>query len=1136
MSCYKGLFDILDTLVLGELGPDGVALVWVLDMLPLPCSASKLEIVVLALPNLSCISLVMASSTALNGTLNREDITKEELVTQKEEMELESTQFSTTAKLSLLKQVVEIITYDASTSTKKKNDVKARSMLLMALPNEHLMTFNQYKDANTLFAAIETRFGGNESTKKTQKTLLKQLYKNFSATGTESIDSIFNRLQKLMNKSDLDTISLDDLYNNFKIVKQERNKSDLDTISLDDLYNNFKIVEQEMGHFVRECRVPRNQENRTRNQETTRRIVNMEDTSSKAMVAIDGAGFDWSYMADDEAPTNMAFMAILDSEVYTNNTCSKTCLKNYAILKSQYDKLRVEFNKSKCNLADYKRGLASVEEQLVHYQMNECLLNENIVVLKRDIKIKDSKIVILKSKLEKISNEKDALETKIDKFENASQSLDKLIGSQVTDNSKKGLGYVNYNALPPPHTGSVKIFAPVKENNGAPLIEDWESGEEDEVESPPEKERKTVEPSMDKVEVEIPKQNDKPTRRPVKYAEMYRTQRPKACYVCGSFSQLQTRCKYHKRERMVNGTNHSRVNHNANRVPKAMLTRTGLKPVNSVRPVNPKRNFQRRAVYNNKNFFKKVNTAKKKVNIARQNSAVLNAVRANKGKAWMFPAYDMKYILSPDFKEFNGGYVAFGGGAKGAYESHVLLKVPRKNNMYSVDMKNIIPKKDLTCLNRILVVKPYFKTPYELFRGRILALSFMRPFGCLVTILNTLNHLGKFGCKSDEGFFVGYSINSKAFRVYNTRTRKVEENLHIKFLENKPLIADSDGDNQDNDDPSTKSEIDNQGWPNDENSTKDINTIGPSINTASLNINTASPTVNIVRLSDDFFGADNDIRSLDRIELDISNISTIYPVPTTPDIRINKDHSLDNVIGDIQSVGKRAIGTKWVFRNKKDERGIVIRNKARLVTQRCTQEEGIDYDEVFSPVVKIEAIRLFLAYASFMRFLVYQMDVKSAFLYKRIEEEVYVCQPPEFEDPDYPDKVYKVEKALYGLHQAPRACSMGELTFFLGLQVKQKSDGILISQDKYVDEILRKFKHEDVKPASTPMDIEKALLKELDGDDVDVHLYKSMIRSLMYLTSSRPDIMFVCKKQTVVATSTTEAEYVAAASCYGQVL
>ncbi|GKF46931.1 copia protein, partial [Tanacetum coccineum] len=113
---------------------------------------------------------------------------------------------------------------------------------------------------------------------------------------------------------------------------------------------------------------------------------------------------------------------------------------------------------------------------------------------------------------------------------------------------------------------------------------------------------------------------------------------------------------------------------------------------------------------------------------------------------------------------------------------------------------------------------------------------------------------------------------------------------------------------------------------------------------------------------------------------------------------------------------KRAIGTKWVSRNKKDERGIVIKNKERLVAQGYTQEEGIDYDEVFAPVARIDAIRVFLVYASFKDFVVYQMDVKSAFLYGKIEEEVYVCQPSRFEDPDFPDIVYKVEKALYGLH------------------------------------------------------------------------------------------------------------------------
>ncbi|GJR38185.1 putative ribonuclease H-like domain-containing protein [Tanacetum coccineum] len=272
----------------------------------------------------------------------------------------------------------------------------------------------------------------------------------------------------------------------------------------------------------------------------------------------------------------------------------------------------------------------------------------------------------------------------------------------------------------------------------------------------------------------------------------------------------------------------------------------------------------------------------------------------------------------------------------------------------------------------------------------------------------------------------------------------------------------------------------------------------------------------------------------------------------------------------------------------------MIKNKARLVTQGYTQEERIDYDEIFAPVARIKAIRSFLAYASFKDFVVYQADVKSAFLYGKIEEEVYVYQPPRFEDPDFPDRVYKVEKALYGLHQAPRAwyetlltylldngfqrgkidktlfikrgkcdillvqvyvddiifdstkkslctefekmmhkkfqiSSMGKLTFFLGLQVKQKEDGIFISQDKYVIEILKKFGFSDVKTANTPIETYKPLLKDVDGEDVD---RKSIIGGCQFLGCRL--ISWQCKKQTVVANSITEADYIAASNCCGQ--
>nr|GEV85367.1 hypothetical protein [Tanacetum cinerariifolium] len=345
----------------------------------------------------------------------------------------------------------------------------------------------------------------------------------------------------------------------------------------------------------------------------------------------------------------------------------------------------------------------------------------------------------------------------------------------------------------------------------------------------------------------------------------------------------------------------------------------------------------------------------------------------------------------------------------------------------------------------------------------------------------------------------------------------------------------------------------------------DVNTVGPSINTAStdfdtgsLNINTISPTLSTtshVTTHADFLG--------DKPERDMSNINTAYHIPSTLNTRIHKDHSLDLVIGDVQSgvlirkmtkttheqgfistvyeekthedintclfsyflsqieptrVAKALTDPAWVEAMQEELLQFKLQKILILID---FPKEGIDYDKVFAHVARIEAIRLFLAYASFMGFMVYQMDVNSAFLYGRIEEEVYVCQPSGFEDPNHPDNVYKVVKALYDY---------------------QHSSG-------YKD----------------------ALVKDADGDDVDVHLYRSMIRLLMYLTASRPDIIdspfelvaytdsdyvgasldrksttggcqflgrrlisWQCKKQTVVATSTTEAKYVAAASYCGQ--
>nr|GEZ70866.1 hypothetical protein [Tanacetum cinerariifolium] len=393
-----------------------------------------------------------------------------------------------------------------------------------------------------------------------------------------------------------------------------------------------------------------------------------------------------------------------------------------------------------------------------------------------------------------------------------------------------------------------------------------------------------------------------------------------------------------------------------------------------------------------------------------------------------------------------------------------------------------------------------------------------------------------------------------------------------------------------------------------------------------------------VKMFEDILGVTTNTGDTNGVEADLGNMEYNISASPTPTFRIHKDHPKRQITGPvntpvqtrhkskemeeqnpswveamheellqfkIQNVwifvdcpkGVRPIRIKWVLKNNKDERGIVIRNKARLVAQGHTQEEEIDYKEVFAPVARIEAIRLFLAYASFMGF-----------------------TPPGFQDPEFPNRVYKVEKAMYGLHQAPRAwyvyvddiifrssnpqlcrefealmhekfqmSAMGELNLFLGLQVLQKKDGIFLSQDKYVGDILKKFRYSDVRSANTPMDKENPWGK--DGHDImfdvyacarhqvkpkecHMHAVKRIFRYLKghpilglcypketpfdlvaYSDSDyggasqdrksttegcqflgRRLISWQCKKQTSVATSTTEAEYVAAASGCGQVL
>nr|GEV19757.1 uncharacterized mitochondrial protein AtMg00810-like [Tanacetum cinerariifolium] len=558
-----------------------------------------------------------------------------------------------------------------------------------------------------------------------------------------------------------------------------------------------------------------------------------------------------------------------------------------------------------------------------------------------------------------------------------------------------------------------------------------------------------------------------------------------------------------------------------------------------------------------------------------------------------------------DFKEINRGYVVFGGNPKGGKitgqdtecvvlssnfklldENHVLLRVPRENNMYNVDLKNIIPSGDLTCL----FVKD---TLYEfnLWHRRLGHINF-----------KTMNKLVK-GKVMKEAVsaqqYVLLPLWSTGFK--DPQNTDADTTFDVKENESAVHVSSSSSDKTKKDDEKAKREA------------KEKN----------------MPALEDIIYSDD----EEDVGA----EAGFSNLKTSKTVSPIPTARVHKEHPVTQIISDLTLAPQtrsmaRMEEPKRVHQALKDPSWIEAMQEELLqikMKKGHTQEEGIDYEEVFAPVARIEAIWLFLAYASFMGFMVCQMDVKSAFLYETFEEEVYVCQPPGFEDPYYPDKVYKVVKALYGLHQAPRAWyetlanyllengfqrgNIDQTLFIKKQKVKKKDDEIFFSQDKYVAEILRKFGLTDGKSASTPINTEKPILKDPDGEDVDVHIYRSMIGSLMYLTSSRPYIMFVvcacarlqvtlkvshlhavkrifrypkgkphlglwyhkdspfnlvaysdsdyagasldrkstiggcqflgcrliswqCKKQTVVATSSTKAEYVAAASCCAQVL
>ncbi|GJY17133.1 ribonuclease H-like domain-containing protein [Tanacetum coccineum] len=984
------------------------------------------------------------------------------------------------------------------------------------------------------------------------------------------------------------------------------------------------------GHFARECRAPRNQENK--NRENTRRVVLVEITTSNALVSCDGFGYYWSDQAE-EGPTNFTLMAYSstssNSEVSTDSNCSSSCLENVKILKEQNEQLLKDLRTSNklidCQIVDKcKTGLG--------YNAVPPPYTGNFMPPKPDLSF---------SGLEEFVNEPIVNEPTVKK---------PVIETSEAKTSK---------AKP-------KV---VRKNNGAPIIEDWVSDSEEEDVPQAKIEKKTIKPNFAKIEfVKSKEQVKSPRKTTVKQSNQNRlnTNSPrgnqrnwnnmmsrrlgsnfeminKACYVCGSFDHLQYNCNNHQRQfnnkkilnpvwnytQRVNHQNFSKMTHPSpkrNMVPKAVLMRSGLVSLTTAKPVNTARS---KSVLNDGNPQLDLQDQGGNPQQDLQEKGVIDS-GCSRHMTW-----NMSYLTN--FEEIDGGYVAFGGNPKGGKitgrgtiktgnldfenvyfvreskfnlfsvsqmydkknsvlfndtecivlspnfkltdESHVLLKVPRKNNMYSVDLKNIVPKgvglvtKDETsgilksfitrvenlidqrvkvircdngtefknkemnqfcerkgikrefsmartpqqnrvakrknktlievartmladsklpitfwaeavniaCYiqNRVLVTKPHNKIPYKRFLGRKPTLGFMRPFGYPVIILNTIDHLGKFDGKADEGFFVGYSINSKAFREVdqisffdidaltksmnykpvvagnqsngNTGTKACDDagKARIETIPSKDYImlplwivdppfsyssksSPDDGFKPPGDDEkkvteepgkeggdlSKDSECSDQEKEDNVNSTNTVNAASTNeVNVVGAKTNIKLPDdPNMPELEDIVYSDDDEDVGA---EADMNNLDAFMPVSPIPTTRIHKDHPIEQIIRDLNSAPQTRRMTKNLEehdlfssvqkeqtiktfkidcllafyhkknpkRNKKDERGIVIKNKARLVAQGYTQEEGIDYDEVFIPVARIEAIRLLLAYASFKDFVVYQMDVKMLFFNGKIERE-----------------------------------------------------------------------------------------------------------------------------------------------------
>ncbi|GJT87864.1 ribonuclease H-like domain-containing protein [Tanacetum coccineum] len=717
-------------------------------------------------------------------------------------------------------------TYPPTTTEEKlarKNELNAIGTLLIALPNEHQLKFNTYKCAKTLMESIE-----KSSTKETVNT-----------THSVSVASSKDQTSTASYDDDIDADDLEEMDLKWQVamltmrvkrfIKKTGRKLDLngkETIGFDrtkvECYNCHR-----RGHFARECRAPRNQGNR--NRDDPRRNAPVDTSTTNALVVQDGIGLSSSSSSDSEV-----------------HTCSKDCLKSYEALQKQYDQQREALNKSNLEIIGYQMGLESLEARIVVHEKNEAVYEEDIAFLKYDVQVKDISIKDLKNQLEEALKEKDDLKLKLEKFEESSKNLTKLINSQISAKDKTGLGYdsqMNESELNNIHM------------NESEVVHSVFNSRESDVDDSPVNDRFKIGKGFHAVP--LPLFNRKihcPTRPDLSFIglddSVYKTKVSETSISKTSKDIVEKPKTIRPSAPIIedwdtDSDNDSMFRPKTDQIKPKFIKINFVKSDENVKSVN-KENTHNAAVGYGENVVKSSASW-----IWRPTGNVIDHTSKDSGSYMLkrFDYVDLQGRLKSDqeifdsgcsrhmtgnksfltdYQEVDGGIVAFSGSPKGVFFSprlNVLFylldfkdldvqRMKRIKREFSVartpQQNGVAERKNKTLIeaartmladlllpttfwakavstacyvqNRVLVTKPHNKTPYELLHGRPPSISFMRPFRCLVTILNTLDPLGKFDGKADEGFFVGYSINSKAFRLVTAGNQTSKNAELIRML------------------------------------------------------------------------------------------------------------------------------------------------------------------------------------------------------------------------------------------------------------------------------------------------------------------------------------------------------------------